>query len=350
MSVRKVVFYNTLSWKVLYAVFTDSSKSCKVEMKQQSDNLYVCDKIPDGYYGLYFMNENNVRTANTSFNEYCFAFKPNGHKFNGIICLEPYVNRTVSTQTETVSFKFDKKHSKKVHIWTPNTYDCCDCNKKYGVLYMFDGQNLFRNDSTYYGSWNVPQTMELVGDYIVVGIDNSDSMRDVELTPNLGKVEPLFEEDFSNGTGIEFAEFITSEIVPYINSHYNVYSDKKHTAICGASSGGLESFYTGMAYNDIFGFVGALSPAFTFYNENVWNGFLQRLDMDKIPNIYLYSGYSDILEKEIYPMTKKMYELLKKNGCTQNKLVLDCKKENCHNEASWSGALIRFAEMLKLNC
>lgn len=347
MSVKKVVFCNTLSWKVVYAVFTGQGKNCKVEMKYTSGNMFECNKIPDGYNSLYFMNEDNIHTVNTSFNECCFAFKPNGHIFDGIICLQPYVSIPVNKQTKSVDFIFDGSYSQKVHIWTPSTYDCCDCNKKYGVLYMFDSQNLFCNDATDYGSWNVSQIMQLVGDYIVVGIDNSDSMRDTHLTPDIGKLEPLFEEKFSNGTGVEFAEFITAQIMPYVNSHYNVYSDKKHTAICGASSGGLESFYMGMTYNNIFGFVGALSPAFTFYSENVWNDFLQKINIDKIPNIYLYAGYSDIVEKEIYPMTKKIYELLKANSRTQNKLVLDFQKENYHNEAGWSSAFIRFTEMLK---
>ncbi|MEE1056604.1 MAG: alpha/beta hydrolase-fold protein [Acutalibacteraceae bacterium] len=347
MTNQKVFFYNTLNWTKIYAVFLNSKNKIKIELKQTTGLFYTCNVDSEKFDFVFFLNEYGVHTMYVAFNKYCFIFRPSGYTYNGVICLEPFIaNTNISVQTTNITFSFRQEQNKIIYIWTPSDYNQNFNSKKYGVLYMFDGQNLFNNNSTIYGSWHIPQVMELIGNYIVVGIDNGDRYRDLQLTPNIGKIKNCYAEMFSSGVGIEFAEFLVNVIVPYINSHYNVFTDKSHTAICGSSSGGLESFYAGVVYNKIFGTLGSFSPAFSLYENYVWKNFLNNIDVKNIPKIYLYSGYGDIFEREIYPYADITYKQLTKNGCKNNNLKFDFIEDNPHNEACWSGIFIKFAGML----
>ncbi len=344
-----IIFYNNCGWDNVCAVFSNSQKPVlqyKADMQCIGNNLYSCSISPNHYNYVYFTCKQGICTVLTSFNKQCFAFMPNGCSFNGILCLEFYHTTPNTPNIEKITFDYNNKIKKDIYVWKPKDYNK-STSKKYGVLYMFDGQNLFYKSCTGYGCWNVHQTMELTGGYIVVAINNGDIYRDSQLTPKLGKVKKAYAKSFSNGTGIEFAEFLINKIIPYINSNYNVFTDKEHTAICGSSSGGLESFYMGMVYNQIFGYVGALSPALTLYDRQIWKSFFSKLALDTPPELYMYIGDNDSAEKELSKSIIEMREYLNNKIGYKSKFIFDYLHDNCHNEACWSGAFIRFADMLK---
>lgn len=344
-----IMFYNNCGWTDVVAVFSNSQGGTipyQVKMQNVNGDLYSCNIDFEQYNFVYFTCKQGISTVLTSFNQHCCAFMPNGCSFDGILCLENYHTLPDTPDIEKILFDYDDKIKKEVYIWTPKNYTR-NTEKKYGVVYMFDGQNLFYKNSTGYGSWNVHQTMELTGGYIVVGINNGDIYRDSQLTPELGVVREHYTKDFSNGTGIEFAQFLVNKIIPYINSNYNVFTDKEHTAICGSSSGGLESFYIGMVYNKVFGCVGSLSPALAMYDDKVWNRFFQQITLDTPPKLYMYIGDNDPAEKELSKDVVKMKEYLDNKLDYKSEIVFDYLHDNYHNEACWSGAFIRFADMLK---
>lgn len=344
-----IIFYNSCGWDNVCAVFINSQRSVlshKIDMQSIGNNLYSCSINPESYNYVYFTCKKGICTVLTSFNKRCFAFMPNDCSFNGVLCLEIYHTIPDNPHIEKITFDYSSKIKKDVYVWKPKSYTK-NTNKKYGVLYMFDGQNLFYKSSTGYGCWNVHQTMELMGDYIVVAINNGDIYRDSQLTPELGKVKEVYAKGFSNGTGVQFAEFLINKIIPYINSNYNVFTDKEHTAICGSSSGGLESFYIGMVYNQIFGYVGALSPALTLYDSQIWKSFFNSLTLDTPPKLYMYIGDNDSAEKELSKSIIEMKEYLNNKIGYKSEFIFDYLHDNYHNEACWGGAFIRFADMLK---
>lgn len=57
------------------------------------------------------------------------------------------------------------------------------------------------------------------------------------------------------------AEELKTSLMPYINSHYSTLTDKDNTAIAGYSMGGREALYTAFTNQDMFGYIGAFSPA-----------------------------------------------------------------------------------------
>ncbi|MEE0061284.1 MAG: alpha/beta hydrolase-fold protein [Acutalibacteraceae bacterium] len=344
-----ILFYNSCGWDEIFAVFVNSCVPAvpyRVKMQQLENNLYSCDVNAECYNYVYFTSDNGICTVMTAFSKRCNAFMLNGYSFKGILCLEMYHSKPEIPNIQKVLFDYSKTIKKEVFIWTPKNYDS-DSDKKYGVIYMFDGQNLFNENSTGYGCWNVHQIMERTGGYIVVAINNGDIHRDSQLTPNLGCVKKRYEKGFSNGTGECFASFVVNKIIPYINENYNVFTDKEHTAICGSSSGGLESFYMGMEYNNLFGFVGALSPALALFEQPVWRSFLQQFNIESLLNLYMYIGGNDYAEQELRKDVLGMREYLANRLCYEAEFRFDYIENNYHNEACWGGAFIRFADMLK---
>ena len=249
------------------------------------------------------------------------------------------------------SFKYENTE-KQIYIWTPKGYKKDD-KKKYPVIYMTDGQNLFEKSATAHGSWTVAESIRSMQkntgkSAIVVGIDDSTSNRDSELTPNIGKVVDTSSVDggnFENGTGKYYSDFVVNTVMPYIEKNYNVYTDAEHTAVAGSSSGGIESFYIGMEHPDKFGTIGALSPAFGLYDDATWVKYLKSHDYSKNkPFVYIYNGDADKLEKYLKIGAENMPANLKTVGYTEKDYTLKIYDKGLHNEKYWRAV---FPEFLK---
>ena len=252
-------------------------------------------------------------------------------------------------KAETVTMDYPDGYQKKVYIWMPEGYDAADKSKKYSVLYMCDGQNLFGQTSTLSGyEWECDESvlslMRNGGDgVIVVGADNSTDRRDHELTPDLGTLNPIAGDSFKNGGGKVYADFMADTVIPYVEAHYNTNSIR---GVAGSSSGGIEAFYIGMEHLDKFRYIGALSPAFLLYGKAVWNKYLSEKDFTgELPRIYFYcgNGSSDPLEQALYPDSVAMEGRLKALGYPADKMVTVTDSDATHSEGFWA---LYFPEML----
>lgn len=234
-------------------------------------------------------------------------------------------------------------YDKKIWIWTPEGYDP-DKAGGYKTVYIMDGQNIF--DTTHrdsYKGWRANNSVEamMVNGYegmIIVGIDNSSGYRDSELTPRIADSVDWDQEEFKELTGNEFNEFVVKTVVPYVQKEYNSSTKREDNQITGASSGGLESFYIGMENPEMFGMVGALSPAFQLFNDEHWNAYLDGLGMDgtrQMPDIYIYNGKIG-LENVLYPGASAMYERLKTNSYYTGTVRFIEDEKADHNEDAWS--------------
>ena len=85
-----------------------------------------------------------------------------------------------STASKNVtSFTIDAPQlngSKKIWMYLPNEY--ATSKKKYPVIYMHDGQNLFDSKTSYVGEWNIDEKLDsLNAQVIVVGIEHGNEKR-----------------------------------------------------------------------------------------------------------------------------------------------------------------------------
>lgn len=250
----------------------------------------------------------------------------------------------------TTTLEYSTGYDKKIWIWTPAGYSATS-SQQYKTIYMMDGQNLFDEDhSDSYGGWEVTDAVESLmangGEgYIIVGIDNGNSKRDSELTPDIGEVLSQYQSEFSSRTGEAFSDFVVNKVMPYVQANYNSSTSACDNTIAGSSSGGLEAFYIGMENYDKFGNIGALSPAFALFSDSTWESYLSKFDLTSadMPRTYIYNGNGDSTEQELYAGTVSLYNRLVSSGYSTSKITLVLEENACHNEGYWR---IVFPEML----
>src|SRR5690606_19220055 len=152
-------------------------------------------------------------------------------------------------------------------IWIYLPADYLTSNRKYPVVYMHDGQNLFDELTSFSGEWKVDETLDqLFGNgeqqAIIVGIDNGGSER-------LNEYSPWKNAIHGGGKGALYSDFLANTLKPYIDKTYRTRPQASHTALMGSSMGGLITFYTGMQYPQKFGRLGIFSPSFWFAKDDV---------------------------------------------------------------------------------
>ena len=64
-------------------------------------------------------------------------------------------------------------------------------------------------------------------------------------------------------SGGNYVKDLIENIIPYVESHYNVIKKKDSRALAGLSMGGIYTLYTTARHPDMFGYIGVLSMGFT---------------------------------------------------------------------------------------
>ncbi len=152
------------------------------------------------------------------------------------------------------------ERTRSIWIYLPPSYG--KGLKRFPVMYMHDGQNLFADSTSFSGEWGIDETLESLyadrrmKEIIVVGIENSEY--------RLSEYSPFdFEyKGVHTGQAKKYGEFIVKTLKPYIDKNYRTKRGRRQTAISGSSMGGLVSVYIALEHQDIFSKVGALSSSF----------------------------------------------------------------------------------------
>lgn len=182
--------------------------------------------------------------------------------------LSPSPTPTVPTPTVTptrlppvtmeklkISSKFMGGMERLVTVYLPGEY-ALNLQKRYKVLYVFDGQELpLIAFEQYLNSLTSSHQIEPL---IVVAIESAGGdLRHEELGAG------PYLNVFGWGTLSDyFNRFMISELLPKIASSYRTQPGAANTGVMGWSLGGLTAFYLAWQYPDSFGIVGAFSPSF----------------------------------------------------------------------------------------
>lgn len=161
--------------------------------------------------------------------------------------------------------------ARHVDVWLPPDY-AAGPDRRFPVLYMHDGQNLFDPATSYIKvDWGVDEMMtrliaqKRVRPAIVVGIWNTPR-RVAEYFPRRVADEALPAEAREqliqeHGTllGDAYLQFLVTELKPFIDQSYRTLPGPGDTVIMGSSMGGLISLYAFLEYPGVFGRAGCLS-------------------------------------------------------------------------------------------
>ena len=231
------------------------------------------------------------------------------------------------------------------YVYLPESYDR-DLERRYPVLYMFDGHNVFFDaDATFGKSWGMKDYMDASGkDLIIVGIAcNSEGNRRLnEYTPVSFDYEPL---GHFEAQGEIYMKWLVEELKPYIDSTYRTIPDRKHTFIAGSSMGGLMSLYSVCCWNHVFSKAACLSPSLWITSEPFMS-MLESAQLQTDTCIYMDYGSEELPNHEGSDRALIwVQQLLMSKGVYPTLRIVP---GGSHCEASWEKQIPVFMECLGL--
>lgn len=247
--------------------------------------------------------------------------------------------------------KMESKHvaPRFVDVWLPPDYSSPKAKRKrYPVIYVHDGQNLFDPASAFIGvDWGIDETMtRLIGEQkipaaIVVAIWNTPK-RLSEYLPQKpleqlaeAELEGMFKSVRREPLGDAYLRYLVTELKPAIDARYRTLPDRAHTSLMGSSLGGLISLYAVCEYPDVFGGAACLSTSW-----QVANGVTVRELKKLLPNPRNHRFYFDFgtgtNDGAIEPFQQHVDEVLKEAGYTAGKnWITQAFPGEEHSERAW---------------
>ncbi len=228
------------------------------------------------------------------------------------------------------NFEMPQLHRNR-RIWVYLPPDYATSKKKYPVMYLHDGQNLFDDRTSYAGEWQIDEALNKIfaqskESAIVVGIDNGGEKRIEELSPfkNL---------KYGGGNGENYMNFIVETLKPYIDKNYRTKSCRKYTTLGGSSLGALISVYGGVKFPETFGKILAFSNAFWF-NSRELNDFIRNSKTNlKRQKYYFVQGKHE--SEDIDEQTLKVINSLKLRKVKPKNIYNRSDEDGKHNEMYW---------------
>lgn len=175
------------------------------------------------------------------------------------------------------------RRRRRISVLLPWNYQTS--TKKYPVLYLQDGQNLFENDAPF-GTWGLDKQLASLaqlgsGNFILVAIDHGGRDRIREFLP-------YDSQKWGEALGMDYARFLAETLKPYIDSRFRTLPDREHTGIGGSSMGGLISIYAGLLFPEVY-------SKFMIFSPSLWTS--PKLYFEPVrfspfaeTKIYLYAG------------------------------------------------------------
>lgn len=167
-------------------------------------------------------------------------------------------------------------NARRIWVLYPASYSE-NIAKRYPVVYMHDGRNLFDAALSITGvEWQVDETAdrawEETGEFaevIVIGIDQFVTVNGVLGNYRQGEYNPTPDQGILNRppSGKLYAQAIATELKPQIDSRLRTLPDREHTATLGSSLGATISAWIAHAYAGAFGRAGLMSPASGIDND-----------------------------------------------------------------------------------
>ena len=236
---------------------------------------------------------------------------------------ETTANKNVSV-IDTSFFIPQLNRHRRIWIYLPAGYSIS--KKKYPVIYMHDGQNVFDERTAFSGEWGVDEALDTLGplvkESIIVAIDNGGEKRFTEYSP--------YDTDkYGKGEGNQYVDFIVKNLRPFINKSYRTKKCRRHTFTAGSSMGGLISLYALLKYPKVFGGAGVFSPSFWIAPQI--RGDIIKSSKKIKGKIYLYAGKQE--GETMVPDLLTTFNLLHQHS--KAKITTIIRSEGMHNEASW---------------
>ena len=234
---------------------------------------------------------------------------------------------------------------RKAYIYLPDDYND-DQQRRFPVMYMFDGHNVFfDSDATYGKSWGMNSYLSRTQKPLIIVAVECNHVGD-------GRLREYAPFSFANsalgkipGKGKVYMDWLIHTLKPEIDAKYRTMPDREHTIICGSSMGGLMALYGATVYNHVFQRAACLSPS-------VWvspGKVMELVAKVEIPHdTCIYMDYGSL---EIYNHADNAEALISVAHLLLTKqvnLTFRIIPDGTHSEASWEKQIPVFMDCLGL--
>ena len=216
--------------------------------------------------------------------------------------------------------------------------------RRYPVLYLQDGQNLFDPTTSFIKEsfWDVQTTTDrLIGEaaiepLIVVGIYNTGIARMEEYTP-------MRDRNLGGGKANLYGRLMVEELKPWVDRNYRTLDGPANTGVGGSSLGGLLSLYLGLTWPQVFGRLAVLSPS-VWWARGEMLQYVRRTRPEPRPRIWLDVGLGEgpVMIKKC----DELHRLLERRGWRKGTEMRYLRVPGArHNEDAWAkrvDPLLRF--------
>lgn len=139
-----------------------------------------------------------------------------------------------------------------------------DSRRRYPVLLLQDGQNLFDDATSFAGAWHAERALDRMAHdgrpVIAIAIPNAGTHR-------IDEYSPVRDRRFGGGGGELYTCYLVESVLPLVRGSFRVAPGAANAGVAGTSMGGLISLHAFFAHPETFGLVGAMSPSLFFARE-----------------------------------------------------------------------------------
>ena len=231
------------------------------------------------------------------------------------------------------------QEKRRLYIYLPRGYES-QPSRRYPVLYMFDGQNVFFDDNATYGkSWGVGRYLNYTKTPLIVVALECNTHPD---NGRLSEYSPFYYNPGGEWGGPyearaeETMQWYIHNLKPYIDKRFRTLTDREHTFIGGSSMGGLMSLYGVLCHNEVFSRAASFSPTMDV-DADALVALIEA--SSPAPDTVIYMDYG-MKEFEYEPwspanFTRVANALMQKGVILSTRLV----PNGDHSEASWERQL-----------
>ena len=225
---------------------------------------------------------------------------------------------------------------RRAYVYVPDSAEE-DPERRYPVLYMFDGLNVFFDeDATYGKSWCLGEYLDATGTELIVAAVECDH------DPDNGRIKEYAPYPFSargfgaiEARGPRTMDWLVNVFKREIDRSYPTLSDRGHTYVAGSSMGALMALYAVSCFSDTFSRAAALSPALECGPRKL-EEMLRAASFPPDTVVYMDMGEAELSRRGVARLFRQICDLLLKNGV---KLTARIVPFGEHNEASWEKQL-----------
>jgi predicted alpha/beta superfamily hydrolase len=219
-------------------------------------------------------------------------------------------------------------------VYLPPMYQA-DGDRRFSVLYMHDGQNLFDPATSFIRGkyWRMGETADAlieagaIEPLIIVGIYNTGDKRIDEYTP-------VEDKRLGGGHADAYGRMLVEELKPFIDLQYRTLPGPENCGMGGSSLGGLVTLYLGLRYPSVFSRLAVVSPSVWWRNREILKTVAA---LPQKPDLRIWLDIGTRESTRAVPDARALRDGLLRKGWQLGENLAYYEAENAeHTESAWA--------------